>query len=385
MNLIYYSLFIFSSFVLFSCTSGKRSLEKGDYYSAVIQSVEKLRKRPTHKKSRETLKRSYPLAVDALEKESKEVIAADMEFKYKKAFLSYEKINKMYEEIRTSPAASGVISDPVNYFVKMTEIREKAAEESYEAGVNALLQGTRKGAMEAYYLFNDAKGFDQSYKDVEDKLEESKSKATLNVIIEEIPVPADQGISSAFFQQSVEGIFNDKSGAFFFVEIDKSQEVEPKDTQQADHLIKLQFDSFRMTSLDRRSNTYSVSSKDSVKIETIELADGTKKDIYDIVHARVTIFEKSLDSYVFLTLEIVDASTNAILKTQKFKNSYEWKSEWARYSGDHRALTAEQTALARQSEKRTPTPQQLFSDTSNRIYKQLRYHLSSFYATDFPG
>ena len=49
---------------MWSCSSSKKSFESGNYYGSVMQSVEKLRKNPNHKKSREILGQAYPMAVD---------------------------------------------------------------------------------------------------------------------------------------------------------------------------------------------------------------------------------------------------------------------------------------------------------------------------------
>ena len=47
-------------FAILSCTSGKKAMERGDYYQSVISAVDRLRKNPDHKKSTETLQISYP-------------------------------------------------------------------------------------------------------------------------------------------------------------------------------------------------------------------------------------------------------------------------------------------------------------------------------------
>ena len=56
-------LFLFVLTLFTGCTSGKKALEQGDYYQSTIQSIERLRKNPDHKKSRYVLEKSYPLAV----------------------------------------------------------------------------------------------------------------------------------------------------------------------------------------------------------------------------------------------------------------------------------------------------------------------------------
>ncbi len=58
-------LLVLSATIVFvGCRSGKNTLEKGNYYEAVMQSVKRLRKNPDNKKAKSTLHNGYPLAQD---------------------------------------------------------------------------------------------------------------------------------------------------------------------------------------------------------------------------------------------------------------------------------------------------------------------------------
>ena len=47
-----------------SCTSPQKMLDQGNYYQAVMMSVEKLKSNPNNEKAKATLKASYPYAVN---------------------------------------------------------------------------------------------------------------------------------------------------------------------------------------------------------------------------------------------------------------------------------------------------------------------------------
>src|SRR4051794_10940921 len=68
------------SLTIIACSSGKKAYEHGDYYDAVLQSIKRLRQKPDHQKSAETLKNSYPLAVEYLEGQANNEIAANSPF-----------------------------------------------------------------------------------------------------------------------------------------------------------------------------------------------------------------------------------------------------------------------------------------------------------------
>ena len=48
--------------LLISCSTGKKAYERGDYYAATIQAVNRLRSNPDSRKALEAVKNSYPMA-----------------------------------------------------------------------------------------------------------------------------------------------------------------------------------------------------------------------------------------------------------------------------------------------------------------------------------
>src|SRR4051812_5361218 len=138
---------------LCACSSGKKAFEHGDYYSAVNIAINHLRKKPDHEKSIETLKSAYPLAVQYSEQQANNEIASNAVFKWKNVIQSYNQVNQLYEQLQQCPACLKVIPNPKNYYAEMGPLKEKAAEESYNAGITALMNGTRNDAKKAYFNF----------------------------------------------------------------------------------------------------------------------------------------------------------------------------------------------------------------------------------------
>lgn len=380
MHRIIYALFFLTSLTFFSCTSGKKAFEQGDYYQAVIKSVSRLRQNPTHKKSRETLKQSYPLAVETYERNAVNAISADVDFKYREALRNYEKINRLYEEIRRSPGAMRIISNPVDHYTKVAQLKEQAAEESYEAGVLLLEKETRADAKDAYYRFKDVQSFVAEYKDVDEKLEEARFKATLKVVVEQIPVPTRYNLSAEFFQNKIEEYLHRPSRKHFFVRFYTPYEAESEQLPYVDHFLRLQFDDFAVGETRTEKVTESVS-KDSVKVGTVELEDGSKRPVYSTVRAKVTTLTKSLRSHGLLNMEIIDGNTNAVLRNQKFNGEYTWTTQWGYFRGDERALTKEQLEVSKREERSPPPPQEMFIAFTEPIYRNLTRSISSFYAS----
>lgn len=251
-----------TALVLGACSSGKNSFEHGDYYGAVISSVNRLRKNSDHKKSVETLRQAYPMAVRFYEDRANTAIASAQSFKWSEVVNAYTTINNMYDEIKRCPGALRVIPDPVNYFSKLQEARQNAAEENYAAGITALQFNDREKAKQAYAFFKTAHAFVPGYKDVTNYLEAALSAATVKVLVEPIPVHSKSvGVSATFF--------NDKISEFVhaapiseFVKFYTREEAETIKLNP-DHIIQLQFDDFTVGQVFRHEKEIQLT-KDSV-------------------------------------------------------------------------------------------------------------------------
>ena len=379
MDKLYYSVFFVLILFFSACSSGKKAFEQGNYYQAVLKSVNRLRQNPTHKRSRETLKQSYPLAVETLERGAINAISSNGPFKFKESLKSYEQINSMYEEIRRSPGAMRVVPKPREYYAKVAELKERAADESYEAGLIALNRDTREDAKRAYYLFSDVQRFVPDYKDVQNKMDEAKFRATLKVVIEQIPVPTRYDLSARFFQDKIEEYLHTQFRGSQFVRFYTPGEAEREQLPFVDQYLRLQFDDFMVGKTLIERNTESVS-KDSVKVGTVTLEDGSKVDAYNTVYAKVTINKKEVKSNGLFSMQVFDGNSDAVLTHRKFNGEYTWTSRWGSFKGDERALSDEQLKICKRKEATPPPPQDLFIEFTRPIYNQLTGAINRFYS-----
>ena len=376
MRFFYYALFFAVVASCFGCSSGKQAFERGDYYDAVLKSINRLRRNPDHRKSMEALKQSYPLAVEWLEGDAKNQIASNSAFKWKNAVRAYEKINHLYDEINRSPGAKRVISNPKNYYSKLVEIKEKAAEESYSAGINSMIKDTRDDAKAAYYHFLDVNEFQPGYREVNDMLSESKFKATLKVVVDQIPVPTRYQLSGNFFQDQVESYLYNQLRKYEFVKFYTPEEA--AGLEQVDQHLRIQFDDFTVGQTHTVQKEETVT-RDSVKIGEVELPNGAKVPAYNSVSAKLTTFKKEVISKGLLSMIVVDGAGDNVLIHRKFNGQYKWVAEWGSFNGDERALSDAQLAICKKKESSPPAPQNLFIEFTKPIYSQLTGSLQSFY------
>jgi hypothetical protein len=363
--------------ILSSCSSGKKAYERGDYYSAVMKAINRLRQNPDHSKSMDILRDAYPLALEFFETQANNEIASNSNFKWKNAIQSYSQINQLYEQIRQCPGCLKVIKTPKNYYAELGPLKEKAADESYNAGINSLMKGSRNDAKQAYFNFADAQAFVPGYKDVVDYLDKAKYEATLKVIVEQIPLPSRYNLSGGFFQDRVEEFLHTNYTDQSFIRFYTPTEAQSQKLPQADQILRIQFDDFSVgnTALKEKEETVT---KDSVKVGEVKM-EGKLVPVYNTVKAKLTTINKEVLSNGLLSMVVVDAKTSGILSHKKFTGEYLWLNSWARFNGDERALSDRQLSLCKQRETQPPGPQELFLEFTKPIYSQLIPALKGFY------
>lgn len=363
--------------ILAACSSGKKAFERGDYYESVMKSIGRLRQNPDHSKSKETLRDAYPLAVSYLEQQANNELASNSNLKWKNVLNYYGQINSMYESIRQAPGALSVITNPKNYYNELGPIKEKAAEESYNAGIAALMKGTRNDARTAYFFFTDVNSYVPGYKDVLEYTTKAKDEATLKVILEQIPVPARYNLSGGFFQDKVEEFVHTNYPDKGFIKFYTPQEANSISLAKADQILKIAFDDFSVGNIKLSEKEETVT-KDSVKVGETTV-NGKKYPVYNTVKAKLTTYRKEVSSNGLLSMIVVDAKTGGVLSHKKFNGEYVWFSSWARYNGDERALTDQQLKLCNSKETSPPANQDLFLEFTRPIYNQLVPGIRGFY------
>jgi hypothetical protein len=278
-----------------SCTSGKKAFLSGNYFEAVMTSTNRLRRDARHSKSIETLKEAYPLAVSYYDDRAKAALASNAEFKWTAVVESYTTINVMYDEIRRSPAALKVIPNPVNYYAKLDEAKQNAAEEKYAAGLLALAIGNRDKAKQAYWYFKDANAYVQGYKDVDEMMEAALWAATVRVVMEPIPVQARSiSVSAEFFDNKVSEFLH-SAPVNEFVRFYTRTEAQNLNLSP-DHIIQIAFDEFAVGQVFMHEREVMLE-KDSVIVATYVASPAStgneKSSVENLTDKRVTIGDKN--------------------------------------------------------------------------------------------
>lgn len=356
-------LSILTLFIVIGCSSGKKAYQRGDYYEAVIRSVERLRHKPDHTKSQESLKLAYPLAIDFIQSQVNSTIASDAPFKWKQAIGYYNQINQLYDQIKTSPAALKVIPNPTSKFSEIADLKKKAAEESYEAGIQSMMKNTRPDAIRAYYLFKEANDFENGIKDVVELQHQAEFNATLRVVYDE-QVYRNEWVV-------VEPVINSLRLPFtkFYTQEQAQSENTPIHQTM---LIEVLGYNEGNPSTTKTENNYT----DSVQTE--KTIGGKKVKVYEKVTGRSTIYEKRVSAQGIVRITIKEKETLKQLMNNDFTGTGNWSDTWGRCSGDNRAIPERVRKACAKSEPR-PDSQLLLKLARQDALKQIESALSSFY------
>jgi len=339
MKIIYPAIITLAiAFNLASCSSGKGAYKHGNYYEAVLEAVQHLRSNPNNKKSKEVLSLSYNAAVEFLETDIRNNIESNSNTKWRTAVQNYNKINTLYEEIKRSPGAMQVIPNPISKYPELKEAKQKAAEESYALGLEAMLRNTRDDAKQAYFFFRDANNLSPEYKESIEMSNQAKFNATLKVVVE----PFNNNATSWNFEPTVFGYRSNE-----FVRFYTPQEAQNENLQRIDQYLTVIVNSYTESLPSITKKTQDVS--DSVKTGERKV-NNVVVPIKSKVTAKVTTFEKTVRAKGSLNLIITDGSSKADINNVPIISEQTWSSEWAIYTGDLRALSQNFKRLAERKE-----------------------------------
>ena len=349
-----------------SCSSGKSAYKHGDYYTAVLEAVQRLRQSPDNKKSKSVLSMSYQAAVDFLTTDIQNQIASNANFKWRTVVADYDKINNLYENIRTSPGALKVIPNPVNKYKELTVAKDSAAAECYNRGVEAMLKNTREDAKQAFFLFTDANAFSPAFRESIEMMQQAKFNATLKVVVQ----PSLQNYWSWNFDPVVFGGAGNQ-----FVEFYTPQQAQDQGFQKVDHFLLVSVHGYQENrpTISRSVQEYS----DSVKVGE-KTVNNQKVPVKQKITAKMTVFEKVIPYSGAIQLFIKDASSNAELSNGRISSELTWNNRWAACSGDSRCIPSGVKGLCSGSES-YPAGGQLITLAKKDLDAKLANALRNFY------
>ncbi len=358
---------IISSIIINGCASGVGAYKKGNYYEAVLEAVQNLRRSPENKKSLQVLSVSYQAAINLLTTDIQNQINSNAYLKWKNVIGNYQRINTLYEDIRTCPAALKIIPKPMEVYKDVKVAKDSASTECYNAGIQQMLKGTREDAKSAFFLFTDANNYSPGYREVIELIQQAKTNATLKVLIKvSNPTSYHWNFDPIIFTSS-----NNQFVAFY-----TEQQVHTKSIEKIDQHMIVMVNGYQ----ESRPTVSKNSQEYQDNFQTGTKKDSTGKDIpvMQLMKAQATTFDKQILATGSLQFIIEDANNSAQLSSVMIQSDQSWNCRWIICSGDFRALPSAMRNFCGKPEL-YPVDNQLITQTKKDLDKKLSNIISEFY------
>lgn len=173
-------LFIFATTLLFACKSSSKQLEKGDYDAAMETSAKKIKKDPSKFEEVDVFNDAYRMAYLKDNTEVQRLKKAGDPANWAQVYAIYVRMNRRQELAQTLPPV-GINYEQQDFISEIDNAKIKATEYAYAKGIELLGKNDKLAARDAYARFNEAKSYTPNFRDVDEKIAESRFKGTTNV------------------------------------------------------------------------------------------------------------------------------------------------------------------------------------------------------------
>lgn len=381
MKIILKLLFTISLFGVLACSkSGTKALEKGNYFEAVLQSTEKLRKDSDNKNATEVLPIAYNNAKNELLDEINRFANTGMSFKWEAIFENYQKLTTMKNKIETCPKCIRLVN-PQDFNQQLEEARINAANERYDAAQAILNYSniSKSSAREAYTHLSKLMEYYPNFKNSNTLAEKALFIASYHVVVEQPKLNSRiYQYSNEYFQDKINEFLQtnrrlNKFVRFYSPEEARSIKLNP------DQAIRLEILDFVVGETNIQSEKLNLVSKDSVRTGEVTI-NGKKIPAYGKVKAQYTKFHKVVSSRGVLLFEVYDFMSRKTIHREEIGGNYNWVNDWANFNGDERALSTNELNLCKNRELPPPPPQQMFVEFTKPIYDQVTSKIRRFYS-----
>lgn len=336
----------------------------------VFDLIERLKKNPNDHEADRLLPEVYQQALDSKRQLNQEHLSQMAPGdRYLEKAKQLEVLQKMYTDIKASPAASKAVTNPWNPYEAIQTNKNNAAKEYYSQGMHFLSFNNRAYAGKAYEMFEKANSVVPGYLNVQQMMAEAKRLSTIYVIIRPVNYYnynySHWGFQNDFLQNQMVRDLNLSSfrDTKFFTEWEaRNQHV------QMDKVVDLNIVDMFIGQSYTQNNTY----QRSAQIQVGTTKSLPEKPVYETVRAIVYVTTRVLESHAALECRIYDWVSGANIFFDRFPGRYNWRVQTATYKGDRRALTPEDLWLISNSGLTSaPLRNEIASRLLNDCYGQL--------------
>lgn len=373
-------LFCIILLVLSACSTGQKSLQQGNYYDALMKAVSRLSNDPDNRKASQVVREGYPMAIAYYQEEIDRILTGNDPFKWGRTLEVMQTVNQISDQIRRIPAARKLVQSPKTYTSELADVQNRAAQEHYDAGLDAMGRKTRESYKEAFFQFQDADGLVRGYKDSQQKMKLAKDLATIRVVVEQIPVNGKFEYSAQFFYDNVFEMLNQNFQENDFVHFFSPEEAEKTGLKYPDMILQMGFYDFyidRPQHLEEeRELSAQVEEKYQVKISKDSTVTRTRMVPKK---GKIKILTDQVASGGLLELKAVEFQSQKLVFTDKIPGQFTWQNRYGIFVGDNEVLDKELIKILNNKMVMPPAAQDMFVLFTKPIFNQLSGKLTNYF------
>jgi hypothetical protein len=367
--------------VFSSCRSVNKLYKKGDYDQAVYTGVKKIEKNKLKEETKELLASAYARAVQEHENNINMLSSSNAELKWEAIVQEYQALQNLGDAIVKSDEALLYIK-PKNYGNELRGAIDNAVAVRKDRGLYFLSLRTKKDAQTAYDEFEAALHLDKGNAEMDQYRREAFEKAVTNIVITPIQSRSFLGNYDVRNLERciIQNLENRNSNRFTKYYSDYT--IRNSNTR-VDYVMDMYYNGID----EGRTNTDRVEKnvqKDNVLIKEIKIRPDSIVREYGTVYAKYTEYKltQNIVGNIFLTVR--DNNTNRILVNRNVEATYCYQNQYARFTGDERALSTEQKQMVDSSQSNNGNNRlderslinAISAELGQRISDEVRYYFS---------
>ncbi len=377
-------LFVTTLFVLSSCKTSKDYLSRADEDRTLYDIVKRLNKKSSDEDALNALPQVYKTVQQNHLRKITSLNNSKELNRWDRLVDEYTALQNIYEAVISSDAASKLVN-ATSYQAELYDTKNKAADDYYNRATILLQSKYRDEVKTAYNYFKKADKWVPGYKDARGKMDEAYQNATIDVVIN--PVQDNSfffntgwgntgyNYSNEYFQQNLVRDLGSKYASRYPARFYTEWEAR-RDNVTPQWVVDL-----TLRNLDiPRPYSSNYSRNLSKRIETGR--DTAGKPVYQTVYATLQISKMSFTARAQMDVNITDVTTRKNVSYNSYSDDYRWEEERATYTGDSRALDANDWAMVNNSRyNQQPRKEEILNELYRKIYPQVKNRIS--YAVDW--
>lgn len=358
-------ILLLCNFLLFlcSCKSSKpTSTAVKTEEKSILDLINKVKGNPRDRQSADVLEAVYGPWIDRI-RESPEDSKRSIPERSVARANSLEPVKRVYDAIVSSPSVLDVIPNPYDPTAEIHSLKESAAKEYYNQGMNFLSYNNRFYAEKAYQEFQKAEKIIPGYSDVRQRMTQAQHLSQLTVAVRPVNYNNNPfsywGFTNDYLQNRMVmdlNTFSNRNTRFVTEWEAGSRRL------SVDKYVDLQFRELYVGPVNTRTQTFT---------RTAEVQVGSTnsipaKPVLQTVTATLYVTSRTMVNNAVLEMRIIDRATGRPSYTDRYPGNYTWNSETATYKGDKRALNQEDLRLLSNNQNQIPNR----NETANRLINE---------------